>query len=144
MRTFDYIGGHTYNLGSVTRDRLPLFLNELTALDALEALRQACAKYNFVCHAYCLMPDHVHLLVESRGGQSTEAFMRYFKQLSGFAFKKRTGQHLWQVSYYDHVLRTEEAIRPIADYIWANPVRAGLVRSREAYPYSGPAENMAL
>ena len=59
--------------------------------------------------------------------------MRYYKQLSGYAYKKRTGQQLWQISYYDHVLRSEEAIRPIAEYIWQNPVRRGMVDSPEKF-----------
>jgi putative transposase len=141
---FAYVGTHVYNLGTVTRGRLPPFLDSTTASEAAEALDKACDKYLFTCYACCFMPDHVHLLVASEDGASVERFMRYFKQISGYAYKKRTGQNLWQISYYDHVLRTEEAIRPIAEYIWDNPVRAGLVDSPENYAYSGPRENMAL
>jgi REP element-mobilizing transposase RayT len=119
---FPYVGTHIYNLGTVTRGRLPL-LDSATARESVEALDRACDKYSFTCYAYCIMPDHVHLLVASEDGASVERFMRYFKQLSGYAYKKRTGEHLWQISYYDHVLRAEEAIRPIAEYIWQNPVR---------------------
>jgi putative transposase len=89
------------------------------------------------------MPDHVHLLVASDDGRSVERFMRHFKQLSGHAYKQATGEYLWQTSYYDHVLRQEEAIRPIAEYIWLNPVRKGLVASGFDWPYSGPRGNMA-
>ncbi len=140
---FPYVGTHVYNLGTVTQGRLPL-LDPATASEAVVALDKACDKYSFTCYAYCFMPNHVHLLVASENGASVERFMRHFKQLSGYAYKKRTGQPLWQISYYDHVLRTEEAIRPIAEYIWQNPVRRGLVDSPEKYPYSGPRENMAL
>jgi putative transposase len=140
---FDYVGTHVYNLGTVTRGRLPL-IDPATASEAVAALDRACDKYSFTCYAYCFMPDHVHLLASSEDGASVERFMRYFKQLSGYAHKKRTGEQLWQISYYDHVLRAEEAIRPIAEYIWQNPVRRGLVDSPERYPYSGPRENMAL
>ncbi len=139
---FAYVGTHVYNLGTVTRRRLPLFLDSTTASEAMKALDEACGKYSFTCYAYCFMPDHVHLLVASEDGTSVEQFMRYFKQLSGYAYKKRTDEHLWQVSYYDHVLRDEEAIRPIAEYIWQNPVRRGLVDSPEKYPHNGPLENM--
>ncbi len=139
---FTYVGTHVYNLGTVTRGRLPLFLDLTTASEAVKALDKACDKYSFTCYAYCFMPDHVHLLVASEDGASVERFIRYFKQLSGYAHKKRTGQHLWQISYYDHVLRTEDAIQPIAEYIWENPVRTGLVDSPENYPHNGPRENM--
>lgn len=88
------------------------------------------------------MPDHVHLLVVGETGQSVERFMRHFKQLSGHAYKQATGEHLWQISYYDRVLRQEEAIQPIAEYIWANPVRKGLIAEPMDWPYSGPRESM--
>lgn len=140
---FPYVGTHVYNLGTVTRGRM-LLIDPETASEAMDALDKACEKYSFTRYAYCFMPDHVHLLVASEDGASMERFMRYFKQLSGYAYKKRTGQSLWQISYYDHVLRAEEAVRPIAEYIWQNPVRRGLVDSPEKYPYSGPKENMAL
>jgi putative transposase len=139
---FAYVGTYVYNLGTVTRGRLPL-IDPATASDVADSLGKACAKYSFTCYAYSFMPDHVHLLVASEDGASMERFMRYFKQISGYAYKKRTGRSLWQISYYDHVLRAEEAVRPIAEYIWQNPVRRGLVDSPEKYPY-GPKENMAL
>lgn len=143
LRSFDYVGTHAYHLGTVTRERLPLLSNSDAAEYCIYALNTACKKYSFNCLAYCFMPDHVHLLVTSERGESVERFMRHFKQLSGHAYKQATGQYLWQTSYYDHVLRSDEAIRPIAEYIWANPVRKGLVASRFDWALSGPRENMA-
>ena len=64
--------------------------------------------------------------------------MRFFKQLSGHAYKRSTGQPLWQISYYDRVLRREEDMEDVARYIWANPVRAGLVSDAGSYPFAGP------
>ena len=88
------------------------------------------------------MPDHVHLLLAGRERSSLQDFARYFKQLSGYKFKREHSASLWQVSYYDHVLRREEDAGQIAAYIWDNPVRAGMVESRFEYPFSGPRELM--
>ena len=85
---FNYVGTHVYNLGTVTRGRLPL-LDLTTASEAVEALDRACDRYSFTCYAYCFMPDHVHLLIASEDGASVERFMRHFKQLSGYAYEKR-------------------------------------------------------
>ena len=142
LRSFDYIGNHAYNLGVVPRGRAPFLLNPDAAEYCGSALTAACEKYAFRCFAFCFMPDHVHLLVASENDASVERFMRHFKQLSGHAYKQATGEPLWQISYYDHVLREEEAIRPIAEYIWENPVRKGLVASRFDWAHSGPRENM--
>ncbi len=42
---------------------------------------------------------------------------------------------VWQKCFYDHALRVEEDIRPVAEYIIANPIRAGLVIEVGLYPF---------
>jgi putative transposase len=84
------------------------------------------------------MPDHAHLLVAVPEGASLEAFVRHFKQLSGYALKRKTGFEPWQISYYDHILRSEESMLDAARYIWDNPMRKGLVSAPAEYPFSGP------
>ncbi len=106
----------------------------------MQCLMKSGAKFEIVLHAYCFMPDHVHLLVSLPEGISLEKFVHHFKQLSGYELKKRTGQPLWQISYYDHILRREEAVLDVARYIWENPVRKGLAVSRSEYLFSGPRE----
>jgi putative transposase len=59
------------------------------------------------------------------------------KQRSGFRFSKRFGQRLWQGSYFDRTLRSDEATEDAIRYILDNPVRAGLVRSPLEYPFMG-------
>jgi len=88
------------------------------------------------------MPDHVHLLIAGQEGSSLRDFARHFKQISGYKFKRERGVSLWQISYYDHVLRREEDVEQIAAYIWDNPVRAGLVEERVGHAFSGPRELM--
>ena len=51
--------------------------------------------------------------------------------------EKRTQQRLWQKKYYDHILRTNERWESVACYIWLNPVRKGLCKRAEDWPYSG-------
>jgi len=103
-----------------------------------------CAKHLLACAqmagadllAYTIMPDHVHLLVAQYHG-TLPALVRTFKQVTGFHFKKDTGQGLWQKGYYDHVIRKEEDLAEIALYIAANPVRRALVVDWQAYEFTG-------
>jgi REP element-mobilizing transposase RayT len=88
------------------------------------------------------MPDHCHLLVSSHDGGCLQDFVRHFMQLSGYRYKREHGAQLWQISYYDHVLRADEDLPLIARYIWDNPVRAGLVQDSADYPFSGPRSMM--
>jgi putative transposase len=85
------------------------------------------------------MPDHLHLLLQ---GGSLKAnllkFVNGFKQRTSYGFWLRNKKELWQVSFYDHILRDADAPADVAWYIWMNPVRAGLVKKAGEYPYSGP------
>jgi putative transposase len=95
----------------------------------------------FALIAYCFMPDHLHLLI--KGGceaSDCRAFVRRAKQYSGFYYAKAHGGKLWQRYGYDHVLRDEEKTAIVARYILNNPVRAGLVKRIEDYPYCGSLE----
>lgn len=87
--------------------------------------------------AYCFMPDHAHLLIEAPAGSNVIRFVHAFKQATGFAFSRRAGARLWQKSYFDRILRSDDHTNDVADYILANPVRAGLVERPQDYPYSG-------
>ncbi len=64
--------------------------------------------------------------------------MRLFKQLSGYSARQKLDAALWQISYYDHVLRGEEDLAQVARYIWDNPVRAGFADVRSDYAHAGP------
>ena len=91
--------------------------------------------------AYCFMPDHVHLLVEGLSEAADAlAFVHRAKQLSAYEFSKTFGQRLWQPSFNDHILRDDEATLSVVRYIFENPVRAGLVKSPEDYPFLGSAK----
>jgi REP element-mobilizing transposase RayT len=51
-------------------------------------------------------------------------------------FPRQTGKTLWQISFFDHILRTAEDLSETTEYILLNPVRAGLVQRPRDYPYS--------
>jgi REP-associated tyrosine transposase len=83
------------------------------------------------------MPDHLHALVEAKSERSDfEAFMKRFKQITGFTYKKQTGASLWQPGYHERILRSDEASENVARYILENPIRAGLSKELGEYPYA--------
>jgi len=138
LASFDYRGQHAYFLTFVTAERRPAFRSPALVDSVAEALRSSAQKYDFRIHAYCFMPDHLHLLVSGGEDSPLENFARHVKQMTGFAHKRTTGRRLWQPSYWDRVMRMEDDLLDVAEYIWANPVRAGLVASWREYPFSGP------
>ena len=110
-------------------------------------LRLSAATFAFDVYAYCFMPDHLHLLV---AGQNEQAhlinFVKDFKQRTSYWFRhdyprgslkaSPTGG-LWQRSYHDHILRSEEALNDAAEYVLFNPVTAGLATDPHTYAFSG-------
>jgi putative transposase len=95
----------------------------------------------FAVLAYCVMPDHVHLLVHGRRHTSDlRRFVKRVKQSTGQRYSQKAKRPLWQEGYYDRVLRPEEAEAMVARYIIENPVRAGLVTTPSDYPYVGSDE----
>ena len=132
-----YIGRSAYFLTLCTHDRISYFRPRRIARWLLECLQQTASQKSFTVLAYCLMPDHLHLLLQGDSASSDLlSFVRTFKHKTTFHFRAKTGQTLWQISFFDHILRTAEDLSKTAEYILLNPVRAGLVQRAEDYPYS--------
>jgi putative transposase len=89
--------------------------------------------------AHCVMPDHVHILLEGRSESSDlRRFVKVAKQRAGYAARTTLGISLtWQEGYYEHVLRSDESTKAVIRYILENPVRAGLVANAQDCPFSG-------
>ncbi len=137
LKSFSYIGAYSYFITICTHNKAEHF-KEKTFVDNLLNELTNCAKaYNFSILAYCFMPDHLHLLLQGEHNSSLKDFVKIFKQKSAYAFKTRTGNTLWQRSYYDHVLRKEENLEVIMRYILENPVLRGLVEDYRRYSFSG-------
>jgi putative transposase len=88
--------------------------------------------------AYCLMPNHIHLLVKPSEEEAlpkmmqgiTLCYSKYFNGRNG-----RTGR-LWECRYYSTVVDGDSYLWNVGKYIENNPLRAGIVGSPEDYPYS--------
>jgi putative transposase len=105
------------------------FANEGTARLLCESVEYYARKLSFRLYGYCLMPDHLHVLLSpSRSCVSISRWLREFKSYATRKHQLRTGDaKLWQRSAHDHVCRDGEAAESILTYIINNPVRAGLV-----------------
>ena len=94
-----------------------------------------------------LMPDHAHLFVSMGGALTLGEWMKSLKQTLGKTLaalghepSQVPGERLrsfWQPGFHDHLLRHDESYAQKWDYVWMNPVRAGLVAAPEDWPYQG-------
>ena len=136
-----YVGMRRYFLTFCTADRRRVFVSHDVCDDVLRQILRTASDFDVVVNVHCLMPDHVHLLVEGGSDKAdVSKFVHQAKQRTGFGFAQRHGTRLWQPSFYDHVLRDDEAALSVARYIIENPVRAGLVESPRDYPFLGARE----
>src|SRR5713226_3078672 len=120
----DYEGNRVYFLTLCCQDRRPWFKTATRATWVIQQLREHGSKHRFFVHAFCVMPDHLHLLVEGESlGCNLIRFVSSLKQQTGYAFKQETGETLWQRSFFDYTLRNDREMHGIAWYIWMNPVR---------------------
>jgi len=77
------------------------------------------------------MPDHVHLLLSfPQREKRVQTVVSNWKEWTAKALKIE-----WQRDFFEHRLRKEESFREKADYILANPVRAGFIDRAENWPH---------
>ncbi len=133
-----YYGRQTYFV-TICCDRRTTYLASANqAQRVLALLLESAASHSFSLHAYCAMPDHIHILAEGIHDQSDlREFIRLFKQRTAYEFQKSHGRRLWEVSYYDHILRSSDSIEDVAAYIWWNPVRKNLCIHPFEFQFSG-------
>jgi putative transposase len=138
LDAFAYTGPHRYFLTFCVRSRRSAFLDAAVVHETLAQFARTASEENFSVLAYCLMPDHAHLLVEGTTARANlRRFAKMSKQRSGAMHALRLGGRLWQDGYYDRVLRKDEDAKRVARYILENPVRARLVSTPAEYPYLG-------
>ena len=133
-----YLGRKIHFVTLCFHNRRRLGSNPRIARWIIDELRKHAAASGFFVHAYCVMPDHLHML--AAGASDTSNLLKFvmsFKQETGEEFTRKTRRPLWQFKYYDHILRGNDSADRVAWYIWSNPVRKALRDTPAAYPFLG-------
>ena len=135
---YDYVVDRPIHLTICAHDKKPIFGHDAEAEAIITELSKAAQDLEYKMLCYCLMPDHLHVIVSSgTSGVALSKFLNIFKGRTTAVFRKRFGvSKLWQQSAYDHVIRAGEDLKATIQYVLNNPVRKGLAASPEAYPYS--------
>jgi REP element-mobilizing transposase RayT len=121
------------------------FTNPRLAAMIVEAIQMRRERQVWRVYAYCLMPDHLHLVVQLRapeGAATTPvSLLRVMEGFSSFTTRQawQYGLHgkLWQHDQYDRFIRTDREFSQQCQYVLNNPVRRGLVEDWTLWPYSG-------
>ena len=129
--------GAVYHVTSRGNEKKPVFKTDADRHNFLNTLQHVNQRYNWICHAYCLMTNHYHLLIETPDGnlstgmrQVNGVYTQLFNKLHG-----RTG-HLFQGSYKAILIQKDSHLLEVCRYVVLNPVRAKMVEKPEDYPWS--------
>ena len=129
--------GAFYHVASRGNERKDIFKSNTDREMFLSYLASAQGKYEAVVHAYCLMSNHYHLMIETPLGNLSQ-IMKYINSAYTNFFnikRKRTG-HLLRGRYKATLVEADTYAAKLSRYIHLNPVRAGMVRSPEEYRWS--------
>ncbi|HUJ87219.1 MAG TPA: transposase [Burkholderiales bacterium] len=124
-------------------NRSACFFRESDYLYYLLQLRTLAADIGCSVHAYCLMTNHVHLLITPRSPQACTALMKHLSQRHAQYVNRtyvRTGS-LWDGRFRSCLTESRRYVLACYRYIELNPVRAGMVDSPGGYAWSSHAAN---
>lgn len=129
--------GAFYHVTARGNEKRNVFRDDSDRGAFLSALERVNNRYNWICHAYCLMGNHYHLLVETPDGNLSIG-MRQLNGVYTQLFNKRhtrTG-HLFQGRYQAVLIQKDEHLLEVCRYVVLNPVRAGMVKRLEDWTWS--------
>jgi putative transposase len=129
--------GGIYHVTARGNGRQTLFVDDVDHEHFLAVLADVAAHYHLLCHAYCLMANHYHLLIETPDANLSRA-MRQLNGLFAQYFNRRHERpgHVLQGRFHAQVVDRESYLREACRYIVLNPLRAGLVAHPRDWPWS--------
>jgi putative transposase len=129
--------GALYHVTSRGDRREPIFEDDEDRRLFLGTLAETVGRFDWLCHAYCLMTNHYHLVVETPHGNLSQGM----RQLNGVYTQasnrrhRRTG-HLFQGRFKAILVDRDSYLLELARYVVLNPVRAGMIAQPEQWPWS--------
>lgn len=132
------IDGGCYHVIARGNNRQRVFQDDAAFQYFLDCARKMKERYPTHIYHYCLMSNHVHLLVQVEKGWHLPKVMQGLLRGFGRWFQKRTSYvgYVWQGRYRSPLIANESYFLEVGRYIERNPVRAGIVKRLQDYPWS--------
>lgn len=129
--------GAVYHVTSRGNARMRIYKDDTDRIEFLSVLEQVSVRFNWLLHAYCLMGNHYHLMVETPD-PNLSAGMRQLNGIYTQRFNRRHRQvgHVFQGRFKAIVVDRDSYLLELARYVVLNPVRARLVGSARDYKWS--------
>ena len=129
--------GAVYHVTSRGNARQAIFIDDEDRGRFLDVLSRVVQRFNWLCHAYCLMENHYHLLIETLNGNLSKG-MRELNGVytQGFNQRYRRVGHLLQGRYKAIIVEKDDHLLSLCRYVVLNPVRVGLIKGPEKWRWS--------
>src|SRR5215813_14162085 len=129
--------GALYHVTSRGNERRAIFKDHVDRELFLNTLGQVTERFHWICHAYCLMNNHYHLVVETPDGNLSKG-MRQLNGVYTQAFNRRHHRvgHLFQGRFKGILVQKESHFLEVCRYVVLNPVRAKAVASPRQWKWS--------
>ena len=131
------LSGGLYHVTSRGDGREAIYFSDADRRAWLELLGTVCERFNWVCHAYCQMTNHYHIVIETPEANLAQGM----RQLNGVYTQHvnrthgRVG-HVFQGRYKAILVEKDSHLLELARYVVLNPVRAGMVKTAGAWRWS--------
>lgn len=129
--------GAVYHVTSRGNARMRVFEDDADRVEFLSVLEQVIERFNWLLHAYCLMDNHYHLMIETPD-PNLSAGMRQLNGLYTQRFNRRHRRvgHVFQGRFKAILVQRDSYLLELCRYVVLNPVRARMVRSAQHYQWS--------
>jgi putative transposase len=129
--------GALYHVTSRGNARQRIFQGDRDRILFLDTLKKVAERYHWLCHAYCLMDNHYHLVIETLEGNLAKG-MRQLNGVYTQAYNRRHARsgHIFQGRYKAILVERESHLLEVCRYVVLNPVRAKVVKEPGRWKWS--------
>ncbi|MCZ4305723.1 transposase [Zoogloeaceae bacterium G21618-S1] len=129
--------GALYHVTSRGDRREAIYEDDADRESFLALLGQVAESFNWVCHAFCLMTNHYHLVIETPDGNLSKGMRQLNGVFTQYSNRRhRRGGHLFQGRFKAILVDGDSYLLELARYVVLNPVRARMVDDPGAWPWS--------
>ncbi len=137
--------GAVYHVTSRGNARQSIFIDDEDRGGFLDVLSIVVERFKWLCHAYCLMENHYHLLIETPKGNLSKGM----RELNGvytqwFNQRDRRVGHLFQGRYKAIIVEKDNHLLSLCRYVVLNPLRVGLIKKPEQWRWSSYRATIGL